>query len=1076
MKPAAASSSSAATGRTRSIRIVSAGAGSGKTHRLTRELIELLLPQRPNPPIRPEAVIATTFTRRAATELAERVRQALLDAGRPNEAQRIEAGYIGTVNSVCGRLLERFAFEAGISPAVNVIAEEEQSIVFKRAIAPVLESGAGVLVELSARLGVENWEEVVRKLVEASRANRLDPTDLGRCASRSWKGLEEFLPAMSAESAGDLDRRLLAAIEQTSERIRGDDKKNTSEYLDLLREATRHLRAGWPMPWATWVKIKKARPAAAWREPAETLAQVAACYNSHPRFREDVRGFIEGVFDLAARSLDRYEAYKRELGLVDFVDQEALVLGLLDSPAVRERAMREIDALLVDEFQDTSPVQLALFLKLSEFARQTIWVGDPKQSIFAFRGTDPSLMEACVKALGGIRGEDVLRISYRSRPPLVEMVNRVFSAALRDKYPPEQVELAPDRREPDGVFGPAIHHWHVAEAGTKEGFAAGMAWALCEFLDSAPAVQDKARGADRKAEPGDVAVLCWTNDECEEVSRALAERGFEIAHSRPGLATTSEAKLVQAALRRLLSSFDTLATAEIVALTSPDSTPEKWLQDRLEFVAAGRPDPGWAEDHPEIRTLQTTLRPNLNAFSPSEAIDHVVEALDIRRRVARWGGARQRLANLEEMRRLAVVYEEACCRDGRGASIQGFLFWLADLAKEGRDTQGAGTGPEAVNVLTYHKAKGLEWPVVIAWSLETPLKTRLWNEPEVLSDREEIDVEHPLGGRWIRYWPWPYGRQEKDTGLGEAVEGSPPHSAAVNKAQAEEVRLLYVGLTRARDYLILPTRSKKERPIPAQWLERILDKAGLKPGLPLAAGATDLAWARQVATTSIVAVAPPQDPSPSPRMWVRERRGPSEHLPARVSPSSMAASSEGAFSVGRVIRYGRRIPIRGKPDMDRLGEGLHAFIAWDDPSRKEDPQRRLVVCQRLLKAHGVEDAVKADDVIAQANEFHQILRGQLGAARRVCEWPLGIREKNGQVVEGVVDMLVEATSGWVVVDHKAFPGPSSEWGIEALTHAGQLEAYARIVEAATERPVVGTWINFFVVGGLIELARTGAPA
>ncbi len=167
------------------------------------------------------------------------------------------------------------------------------------------------------------------------------------------------------------------------------------------------------------------------------MQAAAARHLGHPRLRDELHQLIRLMFDIASRGLEAYQSLKRERGLLDFVDQEVHALELLCRPDVREVLKEQLDLVLVDEFQDTSPLQLAIFLKLAELAGQSVWVGDPKQAIFGFRGTDPALMDAAIESLAspsrdpdlvaaavdavaGRSPVETLSTSFRSRPHLVE--------------------------------------------------------------------------------------------------------------------------------------------------------------------------------------------------------------------------------------------------------------------------------------------------------------------------------------------------------------------------------------------------------------------------------------------------------------------------------------------------------------------------------------------------------------------------------------------------------------------------------------------------------------------------------
>lgn len=140
---------------------------------------------------------------------------------------------------------------------------------------------------------------------------------------------------------------------------------------------------------------------------------------------------------------------------------ETLINGLLDHPSVKVVLAGELDLLMVDEFQDTSPIQLELFLKLSRLARYSVWVGDPKQSIYGFRGAEPRLMEAIIRNSGGIKPENIQEHSWRSREDIVFAANAIFTKAFND-LPAEQVALKPKRTKTgeSGQAERALHHWH----------------------------------------------------------------------------------------------------------------------------------------------------------------------------------------------------------------------------------------------------------------------------------------------------------------------------------------------------------------------------------------------------------------------------------------------------------------------------------------------------------------------------------------------------------------------------------------------------------------------------------------
>lgn len=173
---------------------ISAGAGSGKTHRITDFLFEELAAKR----ARPEAVLATTFTKKAASELVERVRQRLALGGQHRLASSMGQALIGTVNSVCGRLLGRYAFEAGLSPALEVLDEDASALLFSQALEQSLESSdIDRMNALARRLEKEDWKGEIKGIVDLARANNIPAAALPAQAERSLANLMAFFPSPS---------------------------------------------------------------------------------------------------------------------------------------------------------------------------------------------------------------------------------------------------------------------------------------------------------------------------------------------------------------------------------------------------------------------------------------------------------------------------------------------------------------------------------------------------------------------------------------------------------------------------------------------------------------------------------------------------------------------------------------------------------------------------------------------------------------------------------------------------------------------------------------------------------------
>ncbi|MEM6770840.1 MAG: 3'-5' exonuclease, partial [Bacteroidota bacterium] len=434
---------------------------------------------------------------------------------------------------------------------------------------------------------------------------------------------------------------------------------------------------------------------------------------------------------------------------------------------------------------------------------------------------------------------NIQRNSWRSREDIVYACNAIFTKAFPD-IPEAAVVLDPVRKRSGGQYSRAesaalaersgILHWHFELEG-KARFA--KAWhqevtakAIAELLANPPLCQPKGEAKERSLRPGDIAVLCRSNRSCKEMATALAKQGLSAAIARTGLLQTAEATLVLACLKYMLDRQDSLSVAEILLFGERYGLPEI-VEDRLDWLshynglsaAARKEAKPWGNTAPLIQVLND-LRAATYEHATYELLNLLLERLDLRRIIVAWGDGEQRLSNLDELRQLAVSYEDNCHRQRRAASLGGFLLYLDGLMRTNKDAQGASERPEAVNVLTYHRSKGLEWPVVVCMDLDQKLRAEVWNL-SVVAEQEEVDLDDPLAGRWLKYWVNPYGTSSSGIPWIESLKESVWQETATEEALAEEARLLYVGFTRARDYLILPTAKTG-----APWLDRAFTRGG----------------------------------------------------------------------------------------------------------------------------------------------------------------------------------------------------------------------------------------------------------
>ena len=414
------------------LRIISAGAGSGKTYRLTSEMVKLL-----SEGVRASGIIATTFTQKAAAELQERVRVRLLQEGLNEQADQLANALIGTVHGLGVKLLQRFAFEAGVAPNVSIIAEEDQQHLFNLSLATVLNATRVENMEkLCDRLGLNkrdryDWRREVRMVTDIARANDFSADILHESKRKSFDSFKAYLPEANKQ---DWEKLLTEHLKESIDQLQHneDETKKTKDAISTLRALHRELTLKGALNWHEWAKLSKIGVGAKSKEDVAALTAFTAQHHTHPQFHEDIKSFIYQLFDIAIAAIEEYDQYKKQRGLIDYTDMEVKVNQLLDNEVVLDILSDEIDLLMVDEFQDTSPIQLEIFLKLSRIATHSVWVGDPKQSIYGFRGAAPELMQAVIQKVGGIKPEDIQEYSWRSREDIVNATNAIFCKAFQN--------------------------------------------------------------------------------------------------------------------------------------------------------------------------------------------------------------------------------------------------------------------------------------------------------------------------------------------------------------------------------------------------------------------------------------------------------------------------------------------------------------------------------------------------------------------------------------------------------------------------------------------------------------------
>lgn len=1099
----------------RGITIVGASAGSGKTYRLTEVVSDAINPTGKHR-LGLESLVAVTYTRKAHAELAARIRRTLVGAGAFDEALRLPLAYLGTVHAACLRLLQEFAIDAGLSPNVDVVAEDAGKLLrqsLEASLAPdvreKLESlAARFKLRWDAKIRRTEWVTPVADIMDLARSNRIGPDELAGMAERSVEGLLSLLPMKPEKDGAAIDAALVRELATTAKALAkaNDGVGATKAAIELLADASRQLRDD-DLDWPTWAKLARVEASKGCDDLLTKLREVASRYEVHPRFRAELRELTFAIYDAARVGLSSYQTWKERRRVVDYVDMIDRALDLLSEPRVESELRERLKLVVVDEFQDTSPIQLALYVKLHALANRSAWVGDRKQCIFEYAGADPLLMDAVAKWVATSGGrQDALSVNYRSRPELVEACSELFASALaRHGFLRDEVVVSANRRTPPELLKlPPFGLWAL-ETKSMNSDATALASGVRRMLADAKStpVLDRTTNEVRGVRPGDIAVLVATNNEARFLADALHTCGIRAAIARPGLLGTPEGVLVDAALRWLLDDGDTLAAAKIDALLGfGGREPDAWLEDLLptEGVDVAPEVAGW-------RLALDAVRAHLGVLSPSETVDQVLSTLDVVHLCARWPDAPQRIANLDALRGVATGYEDRCDQEREAGTVAGLLRYFDDMSAPrlsrdeviASDDQHVPADDGAVIVCTYHRAKGLEWPVVVMSSLDRAARRDAFEVcPE--SEGAGFDPKDPLAGRWIRYWPWPLGQLQK-VPLAEYAEASAEGVRVAEREEKERVRLLYVGFTRARDHLVLATRvktSKATKKVEAttsaqcEWLNALADSDG-EPLLTLPAGASDGAKdVLRIRTDKGKRLEVPARvwrlqgdaveegegaEANAERRWFARPVGPADGVtvaPYRISPSNAQADWPDLTmpTIGEIVTLPSAMPLDAKvAEYNVLGDAVHAFFATDVEGLTAE--ERVDRARRLLASASLIGVVRPDALVEASDRLRAFVDERWPGAIWHREVAIEARVETAEGerrVAGIIDLLLETAKGYVIFDHKTFPGRSeAAWRAKVVEFVPQFAAYASALRSLRTREVIASWVHLPAGGGLVEI-------
>ncbi len=844
--------------------LLAANAGSGKT----AVMVERFAAAVREDGVAVGSILAVTFTEKAAGELRERLRRRLLELGQDEHARAVDAAWIGTIHGFCARLLRAQPLAAGLDPRFEVLDEPAASRAGATAYERVLEDWARAAgapaIDLAAAYG-PGLRELVLGAYESLRAR-------GHARPRLAIASAGEAPAatLAASPGGAPDPAALAAAREAALRslAGAGEGVRVAAGRAALAACAELLDAAQGVPWPGELDAAELKGGAralagpecgAYREAWAAYRMACAGHHAQAHLR-----LLDALLD---RFGGAYDAIKAARAAVDFADLELRARDLLADPATRRRWAERFALIMVDEFQDTNAVQLEI---LEALERDNLFaVGDEFQSIYRFRHADVAIFRARAAALGAerVRG---LEVNFRSREELLDVLNAAFSPELGPRFAP----LRAGRREPladaDGALrlfdlGPPAgappvellvtdtHGWDELEP--RLGLAGGgdQPWRRAEARLVAHRLRDEVVAGRR---PGELVVLVRATASLRLLEQALEEQGLPTyvvggrgywsqEQVRDGLAwlrVLANPRDEAALLTVLASPFCGAGTDALVLLTAAGREPGKSGEPRrlwaaLQSAAAGAAGvtavglavlpAGEAERIVAVARILAAERERAERAPLEALLEHAIVATGYDLAVLARPGGERRLANLRKLMRLARDFERA-----EGRDLRGFLADAAarDLA-EAREGEAAleSDGLDAVRLMTIHRAKGLEFPVVCVADLGRAAGN---GRSRLLVGRD--------GTTGLRLAP---------LGGGDTVPTADWERLAAEEAREEaeeERRLFYVAMTRARDLLILSggTDTRKwpaPRPggPPIEWIARAVagDVAALPAAGDVAGGA-----------------------------------------------------------------------------------------------------------------------------------------------------------------------------------------------------------------------------------------------
>ena len=1045
----------------KNIKYISASAGSGKTYRLTEELTKAIKSKA----VEPENVILTTFTKAAAAEFKEKAKAMLYENGMVEEADRLDQALIGTIHSVAESLILKYWYVLGLSPNISPIAEEDLEFYKNQSLVTLLSyEDLDFLSDfaeefkltqfMSSKINYDFWKKDLAQILEY--ASNYDITDFEESRAYSKAQADSF---RIKKHHIKIDKKLVGQLLNLSLKLNKTTAADKQEQQKAdINNQKRELEKNDANSFKYARNLKAFLKTLSFNDDEfKALKDKILLSLDRLYATEEVNAwlnkYIDIMFDLAKKWMDVYEEYKTKNHLIDFSDMEKKFCDLLQDKEVIADIKATYKYVFVDEFQDCSPKQVRIFDALSDIVDHSIWVGDKKQAIYGFRGSDTELTTAVMdiikdnetKGLDGCT-TDILSDSWRSLPEIVEFTNNVFIKLFDKKTEAEQKEVRLNhKRDGKGHTG----FWWLPDS-KKENRAAQLAANIVEMVNN-------------KVPPEDIAVLARTNYDLEKIAECLREYELPVFIDEGEQADSETVSLVTSLLQIIADPTAELPKAQIAFLTMPDYKLGKILDDKLEFRKKAKKGDVFYDDIPLVVKVMQERERYLLQSVPSMVQSLIIE-LDLFNISRQFNDKNDSSALLHAVMDTATEYEEHCALMNLPSSVTGFLAYI------GQNNISVSGSSKGIQLFTYHRSKGLEWKNVIVWGCDNKIKydsdivkhnmlgVKLIKMAQSKKDNLYPEVR-------ISVLPYIFSGNMKvvDEWLGK-ITGTDAYTRLEQKEFEEAKRLMYVAMTRPRDNLIIALCGRKGAPLPLQ----LFTDLGMTVANDFLEGPSDLLNAGVVSEkweNADLDIVYDQKGKPPAVLDISRSTDPPEDIPGRdVAPSGM----EGGDVQAELIDCGVPITTTGDYDSTSLGTCVHdIFCVADKKSDQEVTQ--------FVKAYGFENNLKDSGQIKKSWEsLTEWLMKKYGSDKKQYhELPFKHQLPNGQIVTGSMDFVWETAEGCVVVDYKTTNTTrdallNKATDVYVGKYKGQIECYEQALVAAGKK-VLAKYLYYPMIGVLVKM-------